>query len=83
MKVTIISKKTQIFHVTIHHFQIHKKSPHLKSQFIFRMKQDKYDGVSCAIFEADGGAWVNEAMKNIKEYLQFELVGFENFTVIA
>ena len=32
MKVTIISKKTQIFHVTIHHFQIHKKSPHLKSE---------------------------------------------------
>lgn len=54
-----------------------------ESQFIFRMKQDKYDGVSCAIFEADGGAWINEAMENIKEYLQFELEGFENFTVIA
>lgn len=57
--------------------------PQPESQFIFRMKQDKYDGVSCAIFEADGGAWINEAMKNIKEYLQFELEGFENFTVIA
>ena len=26
------------------------------SEFIFRMKQDKYDGINCAIFEADGGA---------------------------
>lgn len=43
------------------------------SEFIFRMKQDKYDGVSCAIYEADGGAWAIAAMKAIKEYLQFEL----------
>lgn len=54
-----------------------------ESQFIFRMKQDKYDGVSCAIFEADGGAWVNEAMRNIKEYLKFELEGLDNITVIS
>lgn len=54
-----------------------------ESQFIFRMKQDKYDGVSCAIFEADGGAWVNEAMHNIKEYLKFELEGLDNITVIS
>ena len=25
------------------------------SEFIFRVKQNKYDGISCAIFEADGG----------------------------
>lgn len=54
------------------------------SEFIFRMKQDKYDGINCAIFEADGGAWKNEAMKNIKKYLEFELADFSNqFTVIS
>ena len=53
------------------------------SDFIFRMKQDKYDGVSCAIFEADGGAWKMNATKAIKEYLQFELSAFPQFTVIS
>lgn len=54
------------------------------SEFIFRMKQDKYDGIHCAIFEADGGAWKNAAMKNIKKYLEYELADFINqFTVIS
>lgn len=53
------------------------------SDFIFRMKSEKYDGIQCAIFEADGGAWKNEAMKNIKEYLQKELKDLEQFTVIS
>lgn len=39
------------------------------SSFIFRMKQDKYDGIQCAIFEADGGAWKNVAVECIKMYL--------------
>lgn len=43
------------------------------SSFIFRMKQDKYDGIHCALFEADGGAWKIEAMKNIKTYLEEQL----------
>ena len=53
------------------------------SEFIFRMKQDKYDGISCAIFEADGGAWKNVAMKNIKNYLEFELAEFDGITIIS
>lgn len=54
-----------------------------ESQFIFRMKEDKYDGVQCALFEADGGAWRLDAMENIKEYLERELDGLKQFTVIA
>lgn len=53
------------------------------SSFVFRMRQDRDDGVECAIFEADGGAWKNAAMKNIKKYLQFELGEFPQFTVIS
>lgn len=53
------------------------------SNFIFRMKEDKYNGVQCAIFEADGGAWKAEAMNNIKSYLQEKLKDMENFTVIS
>lgn len=40
-----------------------------QSDFIFRMK----DGPTCALFEADGGAWQLEAIKNIKEHLEAEL----------
>lgn len=37
-----------------------------ESLFIFRMK----DGPTAALFEADGGAWRLEAIKNIKGYLE-------------
>lgn len=52
-----------------------------ESAFIFRMRQN--GGVECAIFEADGGAWKNAAMRNIKEYLQFDLADLPQFTVIS
>lgn len=39
------------------------------SKFIFRMRQ----GAQAALFEADGGAWKNEAMQKIKEWLECEL----------
>lgn len=54
-----------------------------ESAFVFRMRQDEGRGVECAIFEADGGAWMNAAMKNIKDYLKFELAEFSQFTVIS
>ena len=53
-----------------------------ESEFVFRMKQSDHD-VCCALFEADGGAWKREAMKKVKEYLEFELNGAERFTVIS
>lgn len=40
-----------------------------ESDFIFRMKE----GPKGAIFEADGGAWRNQAISNIRDYLQEEL----------
>ena len=57
-----------------------------KSGFIFRMKEEsRYnDGVQCALFEADGGAWKNEAVRNIKEYLESELSEYrEQFLIIS
>ncbi len=54
-----------------------------ESAFVFRMREDGGSGVECAVFEADGGAWKNAAMKNIKEYLQFELSDLPQFTVIS
>jgi len=45
------------------------------------MKSDR--GIQCAIFEADGGAWQNEAVQNISSYLKMELYELEQFTVIS
>jgi hypothetical protein len=53
-----------------------------ESNFVFRMKS----GPSCAIFEADGGAWKLEAMNNISNYLQKELeeeIASGKITIIA
>ena len=53
------------------------------TNFIFRMKQDKYDGIQCGLFEADGGAWKLQAMTNIKMYLEAELEDVDGFIVIS
>lgn len=53
------------------------------SDFIFRVK-DTGRGIHCAIFEADGGAWKNTAMKNIRNYLEYELEDLkERFVIIS
>lgn len=52
------------------------------SAFIFRMN-GRGDEITCAVFEADGGAWQNEAMKNIKEYLEEQLKDYPMFKVIS
>ena len=57
-----------------------------ESAFVFRMREGGRGEIECAIFEADGGAWKNAAMKRIKEYLQYELnepIGKTSFTVIS
>ena len=53
------------------------------SQFVFRMQENKYEGVECAIYEADGGAWKNQATQAIQAYLKKELEGYADFIVIA
>ena len=54
------------------------------SNFIFRMKEDKYSkGIQCALYEADGGAWKIDAMENIKNYLVNALVEYEQFIIIS
>lgn len=53
------------------------------SKFIFRLQQDKYDGIQCALFEADGGAWKIDAMKSIKSYLEKQLEGIEGISIIS
>lgn len=54
------------------------------SSFIFRVKDDERSGgVACALYEADGGAWRNEAKDNIKTFLEAHLKDVENVMVIS
>lgn len=69
--------------VTLQPFRTFVEVEQPESSFVFRMKQDDKNGVECAIFEADGGAWMNEAMRRIKEYLQEELDALPQYIVIS
>lgn len=53
------------------------------SDFVFRMKEDKCEGICCGLFEADGGAWRIEAMQNIAGYLKEQLADMEDYIVIS
>lgn len=51
-------------------------------EFVFRMRNGS-NGISCALFEADGGAWKFRAVHSIAEYLKEELKGVENIAVLS
>lgn len=65
--------------VTLAPFRTFLEVEQPESEFIFRMKS----GPVAALFEADGGAWKNEAMENIKEYLIKNLKGLDHVKVIS
>lgn len=69
--------------VTLVPFRTFPEIDQTPSEFIFRMKQDRNDGILCALFEADGGAWKNDAMCKIHEYLQKALFELCDCIVIA
>lgn len=50
--------------------------------FVFHMKNGP-SGVSCALFEADGGAWKFRAVHSIADYLKKELEGVGNIAVLS
>jgi hypothetical protein len=41
-----------------------------RSEFLLRVRLDQNDVPRAALFEADGGNWVNQALENIVEYIQ-------------
>lgn len=54
-----------------------------ESPFVLRLREGSH-GLQAALFEADGGAWKNEAILNIKEYLEKELEAEkERITILA
>lgn len=65
--------------VTLAPYRTFPEIEQVESKFIFRMKE----GPRAAIFEADGGAWKNETMFLIKEYLKDELKDLDYVKVIS
>ena len=55
--------------VTLAPFRTFPEIEQVDSEFVFRMQS----GPRAALFEADGGAWKNEAMRRIKEWLECQL----------
>jgi len=53
------------------------------SQYIFRMKQNSAGGVTCGLFEADGGEWMIRAKEAIRGYLEEELEGVDDLVIIS
>lgn len=53
------------------------------SSFIFRLDDDRVGGVTCALYEADGGAWRNVAKESVRAYLEEQLKGKDNIIVIS
>lgn len=49
-------------------FRTFVEIPQPESEFLLRAKKG-YEGIEFAIFEADGGAWKQKAIKNISDYL--------------
>lgn len=48
-----------------------------ESAFVFRVKGDERNGVTMALFEADGSAWKHTAVVGISEYFKKQLDGQE------
>ncbi|WJP97088.1 hypothetical protein [Macrococcus bovicus] len=52
-----------------------------ESAFVLRLREGR-DGVEAALFEADGGAWRNEARQSIAKYLK-ENIARKNVTILS
>lgn len=58
--------------VTLAPFRTFAEVDQPASKFIFRMKSGA-ETPTCALFEADGGAWAGEAITRVKEWLVFHV----------
>ncbi len=58
--------------VTLAPFRTFQEIDQVESKFIFRMREGR-GGIEMALFEADGGAWKQEAIRKIKAFFEKEL----------
>jgi hypothetical protein len=76
-----LSKQTIEPIIELEPYRTFREIPQPASKFLFRMQKGRENGLpTCALFEADGGAWQLEAIHSIKEYLDRSL---PDYTIIA
>lgn len=61
--------------VTLQPYRTFIEAQQPESDFVFRVRQEKDDRVTMALFEADGGRWKLQAALNIKEWLVENIPG--------
>lgn len=68
----LTKKETAPAIVRLRPYRTFRDIPQVESEFLFRMKlvDTESNTVGCALFEADGGRWRNQAVLSIKEFLQ-------------
>ncbi|UJS28472.1 hypothetical protein L2Z53_03755 [Macrococcoides canis] len=82
--VTTVKKEEVPNPVYLKPFRTFTEISQPESAFVLRIKESASYGLQAALFEADGGAWKNEAILNIKEYLEEELKDHtERITILA
>lgn len=77
--VASLAKATAPNPVTLRPYRTFTEVAQPSSQFVLRINK----GAELALFEADGGKWKLEAIKNIADYLKTGLKGQDNITILA
>lgn len=65
--------------VTLRPYRTFNEVEQPASQFVFRVNKS----ANLALFEADGGKWKLDAVKNISDYLKTELANNDRITILA
>ena len=77
--VASLAKATAPNPVTLRPYRTFTEVTQPSSQFVLRINKE----AELALFEADGGKWKLEAIKNIADYLKTGLKGKDNITILA
>ena len=77
--VASLAKATAPNPVTLRPYRTFTEVAQPSSQFVLRINKD----AELALFEADGGKWKLEAIKNIADYLKAGLENQDNITILA
>lgn len=77
--VASLAKATAPNPVTLRPYRTFTEVAQPSSQFVLRINKE----AELALFEADGGKWKLEAIKNIADYLKTGLKGKDNITILA
>lgn len=74
IRKSVVLSKTEILkaRVTLAPYRTFREADQPASDFVFRVKSGgEGEPPLCALFEADGGKWKNDAMANVAKYLSF------------